>query len=122
MSLKLLHKGTESERRWKIIEVSKAQDSRYLPQLYARLESDETYDNKRHIIRALGSINTKESGTVLMRLLGSSQGLILGDICRALGRLGFIESVPEIKKYANHSEVWVKQEANGAIKKLIKIV
>ncbi|MBW3596441.1 MAG: hypothetical protein KY475_04100 [Planctomycetes bacterium] len=53
---KLLHKGDETRRRWNIIAAGHARDSSYVPQLLARLDSDETHSNKRHIVRALGNI------------------------------------------------------------------
>ncbi len=71
MNLKLLNIGTEDERRWKIIDTLRKADAEYLPQLHARLESNETLENKRHIIRALGNIGSREYIPVLMRFLKS---------------------------------------------------
>ena len=118
MALKLLHKGSEDERRWKIIEASKNADDNYLPQLHARLLSDECLENKRHIIRALGKIRSSSSIPYLLEMLTQSKGLILGDLCQTLSKLEAKEATEQIEKLLDHKESWVQQEAKSAFKKL----
>ncbi|MGE5549850.1 MAG: hypothetical protein ACM3ZC_04865 [Bacteroidota bacterium] len=61
---KHLHKGDETLRRGKIIGASRAGDAGKLPQLLASLDGDETYENKRHIVRALGKIGLDQRSRV----------------------------------------------------------
>jgi len=116
MGLKQLHKGTEDQRRLKIIQVSKSRDSRYLPQLLSRLESDETYANKRHIVRALGNIGGSKAEQALLELLRKEKGLILGDICGALASIGSKRLIPEIKMLRKHENAWVRGQAAQALR------
>ncbi|MGH1486417.1 MAG: HEAT repeat domain-containing protein [Cellvibrionaceae bacterium] len=118
MNLKLLHKGTEEERGWKIIDVSRNKDVRYIPQLHAILTSNETVKNKRHAIRAIANIGSMESKSLLLELLEKENGVILGELCRAAKALEILEAIELIKPLINHQEQWIQQEANGALKKL----
>jgi HEAT repeat protein len=117
---KHLHKGNEASRRWKIIDASRAGDASLLPQLLARLDSDESYGNKRHIIRSLGNIGGTQAEVKLIGLLGSQQGLILGDIAQALGKLGSRRAVPALKGLCNHESEWVRQNISFALSQLTK--
>ncbi len=118
MGLKQLHKGTEDQRRLKIIQVSRSRDERYLPQLLARLESDETYENRRQIVRALGNIADPGTETVLLKLLGKEEGLMLGDIAAALAKFGSKQAVGDISRLQHHEMPWVRQQAGRALRKL----
>lgn len=115
---KQLHKGDETHRRWKIIESSRVGDPARLPQLLARLDSDESYDNKRHIVRALGNLGGSQAEARLVRLLASEQGIILGDIAQSLGKLGSRRSVPALKSLCDHESEWVRQNVSFALRKL----
>jgi HEAT repeat protein len=115
---KRLHKGDETRRRWKIIDASRAGDSSLLPQLLARLDGDETSDNKRHIVRALGNIGGSHAERKLLALLGTERGLILGDIAHALGQIGSRRALPLLKSLCDHKLEWVRQNANFAIRRM----
>ena len=116
--MKDLSKGDEDIRRWNIIDISKARDARYIPQLVARLESDETYENKRHIVRALGNIGDSSVGEVLLSKLQTEQGLIVGEIAEALGKLNISYAYEELQNFTNHSTPLISEKASGAIKKI----
>ena len=115
---KRLHKGDESRRRWKIIDASRAGDASLLPQLLARLDGDETYDNKRHIVRALGNIGGPRAEEKLITLVGTQRGLILVDIAHALGQIGSRPALPALKNLCNHELEWARQNASFAVRKL----
>ena len=116
--LKQLHKGNEDERRIKIIEVARRRDARYLPQLLARLDGDESLSNKRHIVRALGKIADARAERVLIRLLDTESGLMLGDFLRSLGELKSATSVPRARLLLNHESEWVRQNARWLLVQL----
>jgi HEAT repeat protein len=115
---KHLHKGDETLRRLKIIDASRAGEPSLLPQLLARFDSDETLENKRHITRALGKIGGPSAEAKLLELLGTQQGLILGDIAQALGKLESRQAAPLLKGLCNHESEWVRQNASFALRKL----
>jgi len=117
---KHLHKGDETLRRWKIIDASRARDARLLPQLLARLDGDETHENKRHIIRALGKIGGPHAEAKLLELVGTQQGLILGDIAQALGKLGSRQAAPKLKGLCDHESEWVRQNASFALRRFLE--
>ncbi|MBI4612589.1 MAG: HEAT repeat domain-containing protein [Planctomycetes bacterium] len=116
--LKLIHKGDETERRVKIMGVSRARDDRYVPQLLARLDSEETYENKRHIVRALGNIADPRAEPRLLEMLESATGLMLGDVIRSVGQLGLKQAAPRVRTLVHHSVEWVRQNARWALDKL----
>ncbi len=119
MVLKLLHKGDENRRRWTIIDVSRSGDARYVPQLLARLKSDETHENKCHIIRALGNLGDRRAVPPLLALLSQlTGGNILGDLARSLGQLNAHDAIPRLEKLKNHSNEWVRQNAIWALKQI----
>jgi HEAT repeat protein len=113
--VKLLHKGDEDRRRWNIIDAGNVGDAAYLPQLLARLDSDETYDNKRHIVRALGNMGDIRAEARLLQLLESSTDLMLGDVAHSLGQLKSQKAVPRLKSLLNHDVEWVRQNAKWAL-------
>ena len=115
---KRLDKGDETRRRWKIIDASRSGDSSLLRQLLARLDGYETYDNKRHIVRALGNIGGPRVEQRLITLLGTERGLILGDIAHALGQIGSRPALPALKNLCDHKLEWVRQNASFAVRKL----
>ncbi len=97
---KHLHKGDVTLRRWKIIDASRSGDASLMPQLLARLDGAETYENRRHIVRALGNIGGPRAEAKLLELLGGERGLILGDIARALGEIGCRRAALPLEKSA----------------------
>jgi hypothetical protein len=115
---KRLDKGDETRRRWKIIDASRSGDSSLLRQLLARLDGYETYDNKRHIVRALGNIGGPRVEQRLITLLGTERGLILGDIAHALGQIGSRPALPALKDLCAHKLEWARQNASFAVRKL----
>jgi hypothetical protein len=118
--VKLLHKGDESRRRWNISDVGRHRDARYLPQLLARLDSKETYENKRHIVRVLGNLGDVSVADRLIKLAAAHKGLILGEIARALGQLRCARAKPLLTKLAAHKLAWVQQNARFALDQLSK--
>jgi HEAT repeat protein len=116
---KHLRKGDETRRRWKIIDASRAGDPSLIPQLLARLDGEESYDNKRHIVRALGNIGGPLAEAKLNVLLTSERGLILGDIAQSLGKLGSRRSIPRLRDLSDHESEWVRQNVRFALRRLI---
>ncbi|WP_165247182.1 HEAT repeat domain-containing protein [Paludisphaera soli] len=112
-----LHKGDEDRRRWKIIDASRSADAGMLPQLLARFDL-ESYENKRHIVRALGRIGGPKAEEKLVDILGSEKGPILGEVAQALGRLGTRRAAPALKTLMNHESEWVRQNARFALSRL----
>jgi HEAT repeat protein len=113
-----LHKGDETLRRWKIIDASRAGDASMLPQLLARLDADETYHNRRHIVRALGKIGGPPAEVKLLEMLGSERGLILGDIAHALGKLRSSRAAAPLRGLRDHESEWVRQNVSFALRRL----
>ncbi len=103
MAKPLIDKGDETLRRWKIIAGSRAGDASLLPQLLARLDGgEETPENKRHIVRALGNIGGPPVEAKLLELLSSERGLILGEIAQSLGKLHSQRAAPTLKSLLDH--------------------
>jgi HEAT repeat protein len=117
---KHLHKGDETRRRWKIIDASRAGDASLLRKLLARLDGNETYENKRHIFRALGNIGGPLAERKALELMDMHGGLIRGDIAQALGRLGSRQAIPALTKLRDHEIEWVRQNACNALRRLTK--
>jgi len=115
---KQLHKGDESRRRWKIIDASWAADASLLGQLLARLDGKESYENKRHIVRALGNIGGPQAEDKLIGLLVSQRGLILGEVAQALGELGSRRALPALKGLGDHESKWIRQNVEFALRRL----
>jgi HEAT repeat protein len=115
---KRLHKGDESIRAGKIMSASRAGDASMLPQLLARLDSNELYENKRHIVRALGNIGGSKAEAKLLELLQSQRGLMLGDIAEALGKLRSRRAVPRLRSLCDHKLEWVRHSANRAVTRI----
>lgn len=100
----------------KIVSVSRKADVRYVPQLIALLTSDESYGNKRHAVRALGTLGQEDTSEHLVKALAESEGLMLGDICEALGRLNCRAALPRLYELQEHKLEWVRQKASWAVK------
>lgn len=117
--VKQINKGGESSRRKKIIDISLSSDSAYLPQLFAILDSDDTESNKRHAIRALANIGGNEAEKRLFKLLETSSGLMLGDVCKGLGQLKSRAAIPSLERLSNHKLEWVQMNAKWAIRQMV---
>jgi len=115
---KHLHKGDESQRRWKIIDASRSGDVGLLPQLLARLSGGETYENRRHIVRALGNIGGPQAEAKLVELLTSERGPLLGEVAQAVGKLRLRQAIPTLKLLSVHESEWVRQNAAFALGRL----
>jgi HEAT repeat protein len=115
---KRLHKGDESHRRWKIIEASRSADVGVLPQLLARLSSAETYQNRRHIVRALSNIGGPQAEAKLLELLASERGPLLGEVAQAIGKLRLRQAIPALKLLSAHESEWVRQNVAFALGRL----
>jgi HEAT repeat protein len=118
--VKLLHKGDEERRRWNILEAGYGRNVAYLPQLLARLDSDETHDNKRHIVRALGLIGDRRAEERLLQLLETETDLMLGDVAHTLGQLDSRKAIPRLKSLLDHDVEWVRQNAKWALTEMAK--
>ena len=118
MALKQLHKGSEEQRGWKVMEVSRAADARYVPQLLARMRDESSERVRRHIVRALGNIGGARVREELLRCLERESGLILGDLARALGSLNERRAIEQLEKLVHHAETWVADGARDALKRL----
>lgn len=116
--VKQIQKGGEDRRRWNIIDASRSHDARYVPQLLARLDSNETYENKRHIVRALGNIGDKRAEQKLLQLLDNEPGLLLGDVVRSLGQLNSRSAISRIKELLDHKTEWVRQNARWSLDRM----
>ena len=113
-----LRKGDETRRRWRIIDASRAGDASMLPQLLARLDGDESQDNKRHIVRALGNIGGARAEDKLIGMLETQRGLILGDVAHALGKLRSRRAVPLLDGLRDHESEWVRQNVAFALRRI----
>ncbi len=112
-----LHKGDEERRRWKIIDASRSADAELLPQLLARIDV-ESYENRRHIVRALGRIGGPKAEEKLIALLAGEKGPILGEVAQALGRLRTRQAAPVLRPLADHESEWVRQNARFALRRI----
>ena len=107
----------EEQRRWAIIQASKTSDASSLPILLSLLNTD-TYENRRHIVRALGKIGGEICQNRLLKLLYTESGLILGDIAKSLGQIRCVAALDSLANLLNHEDVWVQQNAMWAINQL----
>jgi HEAT repeat protein len=107
----------EDERRYAVIAISKHKLTQYEDILLNRFPV-ETNDNKRHIVRALGNLATGKTVPFLMNLVTQEQGLILGDIARALGQLKVQEAQPHLFCLTNSPIPWVADSARYALRRI----
>lgn len=112
-----LESPDEDMRRFAIMKISRTADASRLPELLRLLETD-TYDNCRHIARALGHIGGAEAERRLLDLLSSEEGLILGDTARALGALRIASARARLEVLLKHPIPWVKDSARWALKQI----
>lgn len=113
-----ISKGTENDRRKKIIGISRANHSKSLQKLLRQLSLETSIQNKRHIIRSLGNIKDKSVAPILEKMLSSQDGEILGDIVRALAEIGATSSAESIALLKSHDLAWVSESAIYALRKL----
>ncbi len=118
MNLENLRDVDEAVRRWEIIEISKSACLEAAEELL-NIYSSETEENKRHIVRAYGNIGGLKLEAELSKLLLNEKGLILGDICKALGQLRVSAVKEQIRLLQSHELQWVSQNANWAVKQIL---
>src|SRR5260370_35818452 len=112
-----LQSDDEDVRRLAILESSRGADARQLPRLLRLLERD-TYANRRHIARALGSIGGDEAIRRLLGLLEAEEELMLGDVGRALGGLGVAAAVPRLRQLGGPPLPWVRESVRWALDRI----
>jgi hypothetical protein len=115
MNPEKLRDSNEDIRRFEIIDISRSSCSEAADDLLC-IYSSETYENKRHIVRAYGNIGGSKLEIELLKLLSFEKGVILGDICKSLGELGLTSAEAEIRLLQSHELQWVSQNANWALK------
>ncbi len=119
MNSEKLEDDNEDIRRFEIIDISRSSCSEAAEDLL-RIYSSETYENKRHIVRAYGNIGGPKLKYELLKLISIENGAILGDICKSLGQLGLTSAEAEIRLLQKHELQWVQQNANWALKQFSK--
>jgi len=111
-------KSADPEQRgWAIMDISRRADKSALPVLLSIIEG-ETESNKRHVVRALGNIGGEQSINCLLSLLSSEQGLILGEIARALGKLNCIAALDRLEGLRNCETQWISECCKWAIDRI----
>ncbi len=116
--IKDISKGNEDIRRGVLIDISRAKDNRYIPQLIARLNSNETYENKRHIIRALGNIGDNSVADFLLELLSKEKGLILSEIAETLGKFKHHKAKEKLNELVTCEISQVAEKSKWALNKI----
>ena len=112
-----LHSTDPDQRRMAIIQASSTSDASQLSSLLELLNTD-TYENRRHIVRALGRIGGAACEARLLTLLRTESGLILGDISKSLGLLKTRDAIPQLTQLLAHSVDWVNSSAKWALKRM----
>ena len=110
MNLEKLTSITEDERHLEIIEISKSANPDAINYLLDSYWS-ETYEN----------IGGSAVEAELLTLLSTEEGIILGDICKSIGLLGLSSSKEKIATLQEHELPWIRQNANWALKNLVRI-
>lgn len=112
-----LHSADPDQRRIAIMRASRTSDASQLSALLELLDTD-TYENRRHIVRALGNIGGADSEAKLLTLLTMESGLILGDISKSLGLLKTRAAIPRLTQLLAHSVDWINSSAKWALKQM----
>ena len=113
-----IDRRNERLQRWDIITISKAGDADHLDEMIRLLQDSRTpYDNARHIVRALGKIPHEKTETELLRISRVANGLILGDVAEAFGRLRTTAAKPLLLTWTNHEISWVREKSSWALKR-----
>ena len=99
------------------MEASRSADTSSLSELLALLETD-TYENRRHIARALGNIGGTKAETRLLDLLAVERGLILGDVARSLGKLKCNKALPRLRELVSDDLDWIRSSACWAVREI----
>jgi hypothetical protein len=108
----------ETFRRWAVIDISKHKMRDYEDVLLQRYCSEESYDLKRHIVRALGNIGGEKTCTLLVAAVRTEQGLILGEIAEAIGKLRIRDAIPDLLQLEKSPVSWVSQKARWALRRV----
>lgn len=106
----------EDERRFIILDAIWDKDARYVPQFLARLSQDETPDNRRHIVRALGRLGGPAVADALLDLAESEDGLILADIAQAFGWLRCQRAKAVLEQWTESPIHAVREKARFGLK------
>lgn len=99
------------------MRASKTANATALPQLLALLQSNESIRNQRHAVRALGNIGGSECEAMLLLMLDSQSGIILGDVAHSLARIGSKRAIRQLERLAEHEILWVRQNVQYALKR-----
>lgn len=108
----------EEERRQIICDAIWDKDERYVPQFLTRLSQDETPDNRRYLVRALGRLGGPGVEDALLDLAGRESGFILSDIAQAFGRLRCHRAKAILKKWTESPLRCVREKARFGLKRL----
>ena len=101
----------EFKKRIAVICVSRGKLRGYEEKLKAMLQLEKSEDLRRHIVRALGNIGSDGSIPLLMGILRTEKGLIVGDTIRALGQLKVSEARALIEPLEKSELEWVANNA-----------
>lgn len=113
----------EQRRRWAIIAVSKQGLHDHAAALLDRLAVEPSNANRRHIVRALGSLGCVEACPVILALAEAaaatdSMDLIVGDVARVFGDLRYELARPLLTKLLDAPQEWTRQNARRALRLL----
>ena len=116
---KRIDRRSEDLQRWDIITVSLGQDVSHIDDMIRLLrEPRTTYENARHIVRALGKMPESRCEDVLKQMAVTAEGVILGDVAEAFGRLGLQGTREILGRWLAHEVTWVREKASWAIRQL----
>jgi HEAT repeat protein len=110
-----LQSADENLRRFAIIHISKERLTDFENHLVEMMATEQSYANRRHIVRALGKIGTARSIGLLLGILSEPDGLILGDAAQALGRLRVPDAVGRLQELTASRVEWIAGQARWAL-------
>lgn len=108
----------EDYRRWAVIAISRCKIGGYDDKLLAMLTREPEQDLRRHIVRALGNLQSAGCVSVLLGMLDTEKGFILGEIAQALGKIGVQEARPKLEQLTQSRVEWAANQARFALKLL----
>ncbi len=100
------------------MDISKNRRVEFGPQLVQLLRTEVDESNRRQIVRALGHLALAEAAPVLVAMLASESGLMLGDLAEALGRLRVHEARSRLEELQQHPIDWVQNKTRWALRRL----
>jgi HEAT repeat protein len=113
-----LESPSEEHRRWAIIAISKQPIRGYEDRLLAALCTESSPSIRRHIVRALGNTGTEKSVSALLKILNSTDELIVGDAAESLGKLKATDARPMLERLANSPVDWIANKSRWALRYL----